>query len=1246
MTEKTIRVLMIEDNPAEVGLMQEMLTESLGASFELVHAAKRLSTGLEWLTTDKIDVVLLDLLLPDSRGLETFDAVYNHAPHTPIIVLSGIENESLALEAVRRGAQDYLVKGQVDSKLLSRAVQYAIERKQAAEKLKRRAAELALLNDIGGRITSVLDLEDVLARAATMMHEKFGYHNVAILTVNHEAGKLEVRAVAGAFSDLFLSAHQVALGKGMVGWVGAHGKTLVTNDVREEPHYINPYSDVVKTRSELSVPIQIGEEVAGVLDVQSLEYDAFDDDDVMIAETLADQIAVAIENAQLYEAAQRELTERKQAERETRRYAEEQAALYAITSTVATSLDPNELTSNVLDVILPVVEADVGWVMLPGSSLESPPQIIASSRDFSPSMSEEITVPLASCPLYQSSQNGNSFPEDEELIFNCHCISKETLSSTGMKKTICVPLKTAQSLLGVLSLAWEAPPAQIEQALLAAIGRQVGLALRNAQLYQSARQVDRLQVLSDLDQALATTLDPDEVVEITLQQIAAALEVPVGVLFKIPRKGDADLTRAFVLERGWVRMSLNDQDEQRLQSLIQQLRDTRGTTTISDQDLLEICPEGHEEVAKYWGPHGLLAAIRGEKDIVAILALGGQPASRPFTEEDRALVQTAVSRAGQAMQNAWLYQASQDKSERLATLNAISNAAVSSLDLHKILHRVLEMTCQALGADQGSILMREEDSQGLRFAITSTQGADSLVGKRLEAGQGIAWWVLDTGQGACVNEVKDDPRWYDGIDQIDESFETHSLLCAPLEHQGEITGVIEIVNKCRGEFNHEDLNLLESVASIAATAIKNARLYADTQARAEELALLNELGLTLTSTLNYDEVVQGATSNLQQLFQADGVVLFQTDYETAELYLAQGLIQGKPITPSLSLLPDESIVDWVLENRETVLIKDAQADPRFPDDINQLLGIKARALMTVPLLTSEGICGLIMVLSEKKGVFDHNDLHILQALGSTLTVALENAHLYDEQKKLLREREETQAQLIHAEKMSALGRLAASIAHEINNPLQAVQGCLTLADEEVQDEKRTVKLERYLDIAGSEIERVSGIVRRMRDFYRPSKKEFRLINVHDVLDSVLALSNKQLQHADVTVEREWFEDLPYIEANADHLKQVFLNMVINAIDAMPGGGTLRVATTLTQIKEQNERWPAVQIEFEDTGVGMSPDIQERLFEPFFTTKEKGSGLGLSISYGIIQSHHGDILVTSEEAKGTTLTVLLPIEQPE
>ncbi len=1061
---KSIRVLLIEDNPGDARLMQEMLSEVRGIPFDL-ECAERLSAGLARLGQTDIDVVLLDLALPDSRGFGTFARTHAQAPRVPIIVLTGLDDEELAVKAVREGAQDYLVKGQLDSNLLGRAIRYAIERKRAEEAL--------------------------------------------------------------------------------------------------------------------------------------------------------------------------------------RRYAGELETLYAATSAVSSFMDPDSLLSAVLDVVLTVMDSEIGWVTLPGPTLDDPPHIAAWRGAPESFLAAEMAAPLSTCSACASLLAGGEAPAEPHLIAQCQRLPPEVLAEGHLHSHICVPLSSGQKALGVLNVAWRAPRpySESDRKLMITIGRQVGMALRNAQLYRAARQVDRLQVLNELDQALAATLDPDKAAEVTLHRMAAALKAPMGMLFVLSPQADDHLVQTFTLAQGWIEVRASEKDLRHLQALLQRLQDGRKAILLSGEELTTF--GGHGGLDLRLGSNGLLIPIWGDEGLVAMMILGGRLADHPFTDEDRALAQAAAGRAGQAIQNARLYQASQERLAHLTTLNAISTAAVSSLDLDTVLRQILTLICQALDAADGSILLSEPETGGVVFVLTLEDKANVLCGQYLPPGQGIVGWVTQHGQAVRVNAVRQDERFYEGIDVVTGS-ETRSLLCAPLRHRGAVTGVITLINKREGQFTDEDLSLLEAVSAITAVALENTRLYTATLARAEELELLNEIGLALTSTLDYSRVVHAALSQVQRLFQAENVSLLRPDPQTGELHFVRTLAGTTPLEVPVRLQSGEGIAGWTLEHRQPVLVRDAQNDSRFSDRVDQHLGGQTRALVAVPLLMQERAIGVIEVVSNEPGVYTLDDLRTLQALASTLAVALENAHLYDELKTLLRERERTQAQLIHSEKMFALGRLVASIAHEINNPLQSVQGCLTLAEEELDGRQRREKLDRYLDIAGSEIERISDIVRRMRDFYRPARDGMQPIDLHLVLESVLALTGKQLQHSQVTVERQWPAELPVIQANPDHLKQVFLNLVLNAIDAMPEGGTLHIRTGLDQFQSPDgkQALPAVRIDFTDTGEGMSSKVLSRLFEPFFTTKEQGSGLGLSISYNIIKSHSGQITATSQVGQGTTFTILLPMEQSE
>jgi len=260
-----------------------------------------------------------------------------------------------------------------------------------------------------------------------------------------------------------------------------------------------------------------------------------------------------------------------------------------------------------------------------------------------------------------------------------------------------------------------------------------------------------------------------------------------------------------------------------------------------------------------------------------------------------------------------------------------------------------------------------------------------------------------------------------------------------------------------------------------------------------------------------------------------------------------------------------------------------------------------------------------------------------------MSQALRNARLYAEVRALLRQRQESQAQLVHSEKLSALGRLTASLSHEINNPLQALLGSLCMAQEELAEKGEQELVSRYLSVATHALNHVRALMDRMRSVYRRDDGALVVGDVQAILETVVELTHGELQNRRVTIARIHDPDLPAVRLNAGQMYQVFLNLILNAADAMPHGGNLTLRTGCGELaRVRHEPQPAVRIDVQDTGMGIAPAVQQRLFEPFFTTKSNGSGLGLYISQQIVQAHDGKIEVHSREGEGTTMTVWLPI----
>lgn len=288
------------------------------------------------------------------------------------------------------------------------------------------------------------------------------------------------------------------------------------------------------------------------------------------------------------------------------------------------------------------------------------------------------------------------------------------------------------------------------------------------------------------------------------------------------------------------------------------------------------------------------------------------------------------------------------------------------------------------------------------------------------------------------------------------------------------------------------------------------------------------------------------------------------------------------------------------------------------------------SVLCAPLVRSKVRGVLYAARSAGQPAFGEADWEMFLVLARQAAVALENARLYAELRDYVRRMEESQQALIRAEKMAAAGRLTASIAHEINNPLQAVQNCVHLA---ARSELPAERRDEYLRMAQNELDRLMNIVQRMLDFYRPGNIKPQVTNLSELIHYVIELLAPQLERRGIRVTIDLAADLPAVLVVRSQIQQVFLNLVLNAYDAMPEGGDLQISA-----RQHKDR---VEILFRDSGPGVPEEYRERIFEPFVSTKKGGLGLGLSVSCGIIEAHGGSLELVPDVGPGACFRVSLP-----
>jgi signal transduction histidine kinase len=317
---------------------------------------------------------------------------------------------------------------------------------------------------------------------------------------------------------------------------------------------------------------------------------------------------------------------------------------------------------------------------------------------------------------------------------------------------------------------------------------------------------------------------------------------------------------------------------------------------------------------------------------------------------------------------------------------------------------------------------------------------------------------------------------------------------------------------------------------------------------------------------------------------------------------------------------------------EPVTVTDGAAVPWTERSIPALM--EYRSLLIQPVRWKGQLIGAFSVLWVREPHrFTPEELRLTEGIALQGALAVENSRLYEGVKRQMAELRQTQQQLIQSTKLAAIGELAANIAHEINNPLTTVLGFASFIAERLKPED---PMREELTLIQDEASRARDIVRDLLQFSRQRDFMPETANLNHVLDQVVTMVRRQGAFGIVSVAEEYAPDLPTVEVDVSRIKQVFLNIINNAVYVMPNGGTLTVRT------KADHR--GVRVELEDTGPGIAPEHRDRIFDPFFTTKPEvsGTGLGLSVSLGIVQSHGGTIEVETEMGKGSTFTVALPV----
>lgn len=567
----------------------------------------------------------------------------------------------------------------------------------------------------------------------------------------------------------------------------------------------------------------------------------------------------------------------------------------------------------------------------------------------------------------------------------------------------------------------------------------------------------------------------------------------------------------------------------------------------------------------------------------------------------------------------------QRRYDRLKLLYDVSNTLHSSLDAQEALQLIVGEAVRLTRATSGSVALLSPTSHAL--TIEAAHGLpDKAVDFAMPVSEGLTGWVARHGQAVRVADVRQDKRY------VAVRPEVRSELAVPLEVNGEIRGVINVDSDRESAFGEEDELLLRELAGQAARVIQHTWLYESIRFKARMFESLVTVSQSINSALNLDDALRAITREACVLMKSRMSSLLLLDATGQWLDLRANFGAGREYVGKPRLSVEESLVGVVIRRRKPMQVEDVRTSSRY-----QNLNVARReglvSLLSVPLLFRSNAIGVLNVYTDRSYTFSNEEVRILAALAELSALAIEKARLYE---RVV----DVEEQLRQNEKLSALGLLAAEVAHEIRNPLTVMKMLFHSLDLKFDpDDPRR----KDAEIMGEKMDHLNKIVEQILDFARTTEPNLTPVDVNQLISDLALLVRHKLTNQNIRFEHRLDPNLPALSADAAQLEQAFLNLTLNAVEAMTDGGSLTISTRALRVPRQAPAPTHLYIEFTDTGSGMTREIRRRVLDSLLsTTKQKGTGLGLAIVRRVIEAHRGKLSIRSVPGRGTTMSILLPL----
>ncbi len=1083
------------------------------------------------------------------------------------------------------------------------------------------AVQLSLLNVIGRRAAAQLELQEMLETTVNALHQNLGYFRVAVLLVDEKSGELAVAAANESFWDVIPSNYRQAPGQGLIGTAAAEGETVLVNDTRTDERYYR--TGAWDAPASLSVPIRIAERVAGVLHAEADHAGAFTEEDAASLEIAADQLAVAIQNASLFE--------------ETQRRVAELATINEIGRAISSALDAEQLAEMIYTQVGKLLDTRNFHIALYDAEAQTiDVEYLVENSQRQPKVQLELGQGLTSYLISTGepillTHGTTEFLREHDL----------TLERDPAKSWLGVPMIAEDRAIGAIAVQSFDQENAFDEGhlnLLATVAGQAAIAFQNVSLFEERqRRINELSVLNEMGQTISSSLELKDLLETIHQQVNRIFDT-TNFYIATYQEGQEEWTLAFAQEHGEREPVARYSVKAGLTGYI--LR-TREPILLRSLDEVVAFHEKYGigqvgERARSWMGVPLVAADR----IVGVMAIQDYTRDRVYDEQDLALFSTLAAGTAAAVRNAQLYRQIVDFSneledrveartrdleqaleeltlerDRVETLYRITSELGTTLELERVLERALQLFADALGVTHGTIMLLDQESRFLELRATLNpvevavhwnkdemppEVIEIAVGERtpLKAGVGLAGWTVEHREPVLVPNIAEESRW---LKIPGRELEIHSALAAPLSlGGGDILGVLTLGHPSIGFFTEEHLKLVTAAASQIAMAVNNSDLYAFITDQADQLGSMLQ---SQQEEAAKNQAVLESIADGVLVIDHNGRVLLVNPAAEELLGISAKALEGDHFRYMLGLgeTPAQRELAQGLYSELRHRLEDPTSRDRLFETSTVRLeaGKRALAVNLAPLITAiGGAPGVVAALRD-------------------ISREVEIERLKNE--------------------------FISTVSHELRTPMTSIKGYTDLLflgmAGGLSDSQRN-----FLQIIKANADRLTALVNDILDISRIETGRIRLnieaLDLREIISQVELAFQEQYREKYITLECHVPKGLPEVRGDKDRVTQVLNNLIANAWQYTLEGGRVTVSAT--------ELDGFVRIDVADTGIGIAEDDAARIFDRFYRVDDPvveeagGTGLGLSIVKMFVDMLGGQIWVESEVDVGSTFSFTLPL----